>query len=68
MHSLPVGLPSVGADEMADVVAGSGAREAFERKGSRQSLLLVPFRRMGPDLVEPFKGLAIPVSSLGMRI
>jgi hypothetical protein len=68
MRSLPVGLPSAGADEMADVVAGTGARENFQRKGSSQSLLLVPFRRMGPDLVEPFKGLAIPISSLGVRI
>lgn len=68
MRSLPVGLSSAGADEMADVVAGTGTRESFQRKGSSQSLLLVPFRRMGPDLVEPFKGLAIPVSSLRVKI
>jgi hypothetical protein len=53
---------------MADVVAGTGPREPFERKGTSQSLVLVPFRRRGPDLVEPFKGLAVPISSLGVKI
>jgi hypothetical protein len=68
MRSLPVGLPRDGADEMADVVADTGARQDFKRRGSRQSLVLVPFRRRGPDLVEPFKGLAVPISSLGVRV
>ena len=65
---MPVGLPPDGADEMADVVADTGPRELFEKKGTSQSLVLVPFRRRGPDLVEPFKGLAVPVSSLGVKI
>lgn len=68
LRTLPVGLPPDGADEMADVVADTGPRELFEKKGTSQSLVLVPFRRRGPDLVEPFKGLAVPVSSLGVKI
>lgn len=68
MRSLSVGLPHDGAGEMADVVADTGTRESFKRKGTRQSLVLVPFRRRGPDLVEPFQGLAVPVSSLKVRI
>ena len=63
----PVGLPSDGADEMADVVAGTGAKEPFPRKGTNQSLLLVPFRKKGPDLVGP-RGLAVPISSLGVKL
>ncbi|UCG38777.1 MAG: hypothetical protein JSV00_00650 [bacterium] len=64
IQSLPVGLPPDGADEMADVVAKTNAREQFQKKGTSQSLVLVPFRKKGPDLVEPFKGLAVPISSL----
>jgi hypothetical protein len=68
LRTHPVGLSPDGADEMADVVANTGLREVFEKKGTRQSLVLIPFRRRGPDLVEPFKGLAVPISSLGVEI
>ena len=68
LRTLPVSLPPEGADEMADVVASTGPREPFNRKGTTQSLVLVPFKRRGPDLVEPFMGLAVPVSSLGVKI
>jgi hypothetical protein len=68
LRTHPVGLPPDGADEMADVVASTGLRKVFEKKGTSQSLVLVPFRRRGPDLVEPFKGLAVPISSLGVEI
>ena len=68
LRTHPVGLPPDGADEMADVVANTGPRKIFEKKGTSQSLVLVPFRRRGPDLVEPFKGLAVPISSLGVEI
>jgi hypothetical protein len=53
---------------MADVVAETGAGEYFVKKGTRRSLVLIPFRRMGPDLVEPFQGLAVPISGLGVKI
>ncbi|MDT8396051.1 MAG: hypothetical protein RRA32_06360 [bacterium] len=68
LRTLPVALPPEGADEMADVVAGTGPRGLFNRKGTSQSLVLVPFHRRGPDLVEPFKGLAVPISTLGVEI
>jgi hypothetical protein len=67
LKPFPVGRPPDGADEMADVVANTGTKEPFERKGTKQSLLLVPFRRRGPDLVGP-KGFAVPVTSLGVEI
>ena len=67
LRPFPVGLPPDGADEMADVVAGTGSKEPFPRKGTRQCLVLVPFRKKGPDLVGP-KGLAVPISSLGVKI
>lgn len=67
LRPYPVGLPPDGADEMADVVASTGSKSPFPRKGTTQSLLLVPFRKKGPDLVGP-KGLAVPVSSLGEKI
>ena len=68
MRSLPAGLPPEGADEMADVVAQTGARPCFSLKGTRRSIVLVPFLRKGPDLVEPFQGLAVPIASLGVKI
>jgi hypothetical protein len=67
LRPFPVGLPPDGADEMADVVASTGPKEPFSRKGTNQSLVLVPFRKRGPDLVGP-RGLAIPISSLGVKI
>ena len=67
LRPFPVGLSPDGADEMADVLASTGSKKPFPRKGTSQSLLLVPFRRMGPDLVGP-KGLAVPISSLSVKI
>lgn len=67
LRPFPVGLPPDGADEMADVVAHTSSKKPFPRKGTEQSLLLVPFRKRGPDLVGP-RGLAVPVSSLGEKI
>lgn len=67
LKPFPVGLPPDGADEMADVVASTGSQKPFLKKGTTQSLLLVPFRKRGPDLVGP-KGLAVPISSLGVKI
>lgn len=67
LKPFPVGLPADGADEMADVVANTSSRSRFPRKGTKQSLLLVPFRKRGPDLVGP-RGLAVPISSLGVKI
>jgi hypothetical protein len=67
INPFPVGLPPDGADEMADVVAGTGSKKPFPRKGTRQSVLLVPFRKRGPDLVGP-KGFAVPISSLGVKL
>ena len=67
LKPFPVGLPPDGADEMADVIASTGSKEPFSRKGTSQSLVLVPFRKRGPDLVGP-KGLAVPISSLGVKI
>lgn len=64
---LSVGLPPDGADEMADVVAAIGSRARFPKKDTTQSLLLVPFRKRGPDLVGP-RGLAVPVSTLGVEL
>ncbi len=68
LRALPVGIPPDGADDMARVVASTGPREHFPTRGTTQSLVLVPFRRRGPDLVEPFRGLAVPVSSLGVTL
>jgi hypothetical protein len=67
LKPFPVGLSPDGADEMADVVASTGKKKPFPRKGTNQSLVLVPFKKQGPDLVGP-KGLAVPISSLGVRI
>ncbi|MDF1527233.1 MAG: hypothetical protein P1S59_13385 [bacterium] len=67
LKPFPVGLPPDGADEMAEVVAGTGSKKPFPRKGTSQSLLLVPFKRLGSDLVGP-RGLAVPISSLGVKI
>lgn len=67
LKPFPVGLPPDGADEMADVVANTGTKELFSRKGTKQSLLLVPFKKKGPDLVGP-RGFAVPVKSLGVKI
>ncbi len=68
MRSLPAGLPPEGADEMADVVVQTGARPvSHPRKGS-YAIVLVPFFRKGPDLVEPFHGLAVPISSLEVKV
>jgi len=68
IRSLPADLPPEGADEMADVVTGTGARPEFQGKGASRAIVLVPFSRKGPDLVEPFHGLAVPISSLGAEI
>jgi len=67
LKPFPVGLPPDGADEMSDVVANTGSKKPFSRKGTSRSLVLVPFRKRGPDLVGP-KGLAVPISSLGVKI
>lgn len=67
LKPFPVGLPPDGADEMADVVASTSSKQPFPRKGTDQSLLLVPFRKKGPDLVGP-RGFAVPISSLGVNI
>lgn len=67
LRPFPVSLPPDGADDMADVIASIGTKIPFPTKGTRQSLVLVPFRKRGPDLVGP-KGLAVPISSLGVKL
>lgn len=67
LKPFPVSLPPDGADEMADVIADTGSKKPFGRKGTTQSIVFVPFRKRGPDLVGP-KGLAVPVSSLGVKL
>ena len=67
LRPFPVSITPDGADEMADVVARTGSKKPFPRKGTNQSLLLVPFRKRGPDLVGP-RGLAVPISSLGVKV
>ena len=49
---------------MMEVVAHTDGREAAQTKGTRQSLVLVPFRRSGTDLVDQYHGLAVPTGSL----
>lgn len=67
LRPFPVSITPDGADEMADVVARTGSKKPFPGKGTNQSLLLVPFRKRGPDLVGP-RGLAVPISSLGVKV
>lgn len=64
IRSLSAELPAEEADEMMEVVAHTDGREAAQTKGTRQSLVLVPFRRSGTDLVDQYHGLAVPTGSL----
>ena len=61
----------VHADEMPEIMAmAAHAREVEipSQKGTRQSLLMVPFRRRGTDLVDLIHGMAVPISTLDERI
>ncbi len=61
----------VHADEMPEIMAmAAHAREVKipSQKGARQSLLMVPFRRRGTDLVDLIHGMAVPISTLDERI
>ena len=64
LKSLSAEIPPDEADEMMEVVAHTDNRETVQIKGTRQSLVLVPFRRSGPDLVDQYHGLAVPTGSL----
>ncbi len=57
----------VHAEEFPEIMAmAAHAREVEipSQKASRQSLLMVPFRRRGTDLVDLIHGMAVPISTL----
>lgn len=65
LNTIPVQMPPEEADEMLEVVAETSMHPPFPVRGSVQRLVLVPFNRRGPDLVDRFCGLAVPVATLG---
>jgi DNA-directed RNA polymerase subunit RPC12/RpoP len=65
LRTVPVQMAPGEADEMLQVVAETSEHSDFPLRGSRQSLVLIPFVRKGPDLVDQFRGLAVPVATLG---
>ncbi len=61
----------VHADEVTEIMTmAAHAREVEipSQKGFRQSLLMVPFRRRGTDLVDLIHGMAVPISTLEEKI
>jgi hypothetical protein len=61
----------VHADESPEIMAMAAHVREVEiptQKGSRQSLLMVPFRKRGTDLVDLIHGMAVPVSTLEEKI
>lgn len=59
-------------DEVGEVEKMASARRAegadVDEKKSRQTLLMIPFRRRGTDLVDLIHGIAVPVSCLEGKV
>lgn len=68
VKTLPAELSPEEAKELADVVIYTRRKAPVEKNGKMDSLVLIPFRRMGPDLVDHYHGLAVPVSGLNARM
>jgi len=65
IKAVSVRLPLEEADEMLDVIAQTSTREPFPVRNSKETIVLIPFRKQGPDLVDQFHGLAVPMATFG---
>jgi ribosomal protein S27E len=61
-------IPAEEADEMIHVLSETSDKKAFKTRSGHQSLILIPFMRRGPDLVDHYHGLAVPVGALENRL
>ena len=67
VKTLPAELSPEEAMELMDVVVYTSRKARVENR-KLDSLVLIPFSRRGPDLVDHYHGLAVPVSGLNVRM
>ncbi len=61
----------VHADEVPEIMAMAAHAREIElqsQRGVRLSLLMIPFRKRGTDLVDLVHGMAVPVSTLEEKV
>ena len=68
IEALDAQIPAEEADEMIEILSITEKKEPMSPRSGVQSLVLIPFRRQGPDLVDQYHGLAVPVGSLEVRL
>lgn len=56
------------ADEMIEILSLTTDIKPLNRRAGGQNLVLIPFRRRGPDLVDHYHGLAVPIGTLEVRL